>query len=58
MEFRQALVWIESYQFLLVALLFIQSLSPRLQRPRMETWLPALSGLGIVAALLNFNVEG
>jgi len=58
MTFRPGLVWLEGYQLLLVLLLFIQSLSPRLQKPRMESWLPALAGLGIVVALFNFNAQG
>lgn len=58
MAFRPDLVWIEVYQLALVALLFIQSLNPRLQTPRMESWLPVMAGLGIVVALLNFDVQG
>jgi proton-translocating NADH-quinone oxidoreductase chain N len=52
------LVWIELYQLLLVTLLFVQCLSPRLQKPRVENWLPVMTGFGIVLALLNFNVQG
>ena len=48
----------ELYQLLLVALLFVQCLSPRLQKPRVENWLPVMAGLGVVLALLNFNVQG
>lgn len=58
MEWRPDLVWIESYQFMLVALLFIQSLNPRLQKPRMESWLPVMAGLGVILALFNFNIQG
>ena len=58
MQWRPELVWLESYQLLMVALLFIQSLNPRLQKPRMESWLPAMAGLGIAVALLNFDVQG
>jgi NADH-quinone oxidoreductase subunit N len=52
------LAWIEVYQLLLVALLFVQCLSPRLQKPRVENWLPVMAGLGVVLALMNFNVQG
>jgi NADH-quinone oxidoreductase subunit N len=58
MEWRPDLVWIESYQLILVALLFIQSLNPRLQKPRMESWLPVMAGLGVVVALFNFGIQG
>ena len=53
-----SLVWIELYQLLLVAMLFVQCLSPHLQKPRVENWLPVMAGLGVVLALLNFNVQG
>lgn len=58
MEFRPELVWIEAYQLMLVVVLFIQSLNPRLQKPRMESWLPVMAGLGIGVALINFSVQG
>ena len=58
MEWRVDLVWTEAYQLLLVVLLFIQSLNKRLQKPRMETWLPVMAALGIGVALVNFNVQG
>ena len=58
MEWRVDLVWTESYQLLLVVLLFIQSLNKRLQKPRMETWLPVMAALGIGVALVNFDVQG
>lgn len=58
MEFRFDLVSIEMFQLLIVALLFVQSLNPKLQRPRIEKWLPITAGIGVVVALLNFSVHG
>jgi len=52
------LVWIELYLLLLVVLLFVQCLGPRLKRPRVENWLPVMTGFGVVVALLNFNAQG
>ena len=58
MEWRLDLVWIETYQLLLVALLFIQSLHPRFQKLRVQTWLPIMAGLGVVIALFQFTAHG
>ena len=42
------LILSEGYQLLLVALLFIQSLDQRLQKPAVRCWLPTMAGLGVV----------
>ena len=58
MELTFELIISEGYQVLLVALLFIQSLNVRLQKPTVAKWLPAMAGLGVCLALYNFNASG
>ena len=58
MELTFELIISEGYQVLLVALLFIQSLNVRLQKPSVAKWLPAMAGLGVCLALYNFNASG
>lgn len=58
MTFKHELFLTEYYHILIIAILFIQSLNPRLQRPRVSRWLPIMAGIGVVVALLNFNAQG
>jgi NADH-quinone oxidoreductase subunit N len=58
MELRHELIHIEYYQLFVIGLLFIQSLSPRLQKIRTRAWLPFMAGIGVVVALLNFHIQG
>lgn len=58
MALRFDLILSEGYQVLLVALLFIQSLDARLQKPTVAKWLPAMAGLGVCLALYTFNASG
>jgi len=58
MILQHELVLIEYYHIFIIALLFIQSLNPKLQKPRVGLWLPAMAGLGVVVALFNFNAQG
>ena len=58
MELKHSLVHIEYYHLLIIGLLFIQSLSPRLQKVHVRIWLPVMAGIGVVVALLNFHIQG
>jgi proton-translocating NADH-quinone oxidoreductase chain N len=58
MELKHELVRIEYFHLLIIGLLFIQSLSPRLQKIRVNIWLPLMTGIAVVVALLNFNIQG
>ena len=58
MDIRPELILSEGYQLLLVALLFIQSLDQRLQKPAVRCWLPTMAGLGVCLALYNLNASG
>jgi proton-translocating NADH-quinone oxidoreductase chain N len=58
MELKHELVRIEYYHLLIIGILFIQSLSPRLQKLRVNIWLPIMTGIAVVVALLNFNIQG
>ncbi len=58
MELRHELIHIEYYHLLIIAILFIQSLSPRLRRPRVNVWLPIMTGIAVVVALMNFHIQG
>lgn len=58
MVLKHELVFIEYYHIFIIALLFIQSLTPRLHKPRVGLWLPIMAGIGVIIALFNFNIQG
>jgi proton-translocating NADH-quinone oxidoreductase chain N len=58
MEVNHSLIHIEYYHLFIIGLLFIQSLSPRLQKLSVRAWLPILTSIAVVVALLNFNING
>jgi NADH-quinone oxidoreductase subunit N len=57
-NFNPALIVPELFQFLLIMALFAQSLSPAGRGPRVDTWLPFATGLGVAVALASFAAKG
>jgi proton-translocating NADH-quinone oxidoreductase chain N len=58
MELSHDLVRIEYFHLFVIGLLFIQSLSHRVQKLRVGHWLPFMAGIAVVVALMNFNIHG
>lgn len=58
MELNHGLVHLEYFHLFIIGLLFVQSLSPRLQKIRVGTWLPVMEGVAVMVALMNFDIHG
>lgn len=58
MDFRPELVISESFQFLVVAALFLQSLLYKVVSIRMRSWLPWVAGIGVAVNLFCLNTQG
>jgi proton-translocating NADH-quinone oxidoreductase chain N len=58
MDFRPDIVISESFQFLLVAACFLQSLLYKVMPIRLQRWLPWAAGAGVVVSLLCLGHRG